>query len=91
MIFALGTNGPPHDDSVLQHMVDVAKGRPVYFVTTRVPQLWQDATNDSLRKFAATHHNVGIIDWHGLSNGHSEYLTDDGVHLTQSAVHNTRR
>lgn len=82
VIFALGTNGPPHDDSVLQHMVDVAKGRPVYFVTTRVPQPWQDATNDSLRKFAATHHNVGIIDWHGLSNGHSEYLTDDGVHLT---------
>lgn len=82
VIYALGTNGPPHDDSVLQHMVDVAKGKPVYFVTTRVPQPWQDVTNDRLRKFAQTHPNVGIIDWYGLSNGHSEYLTDDGVHLT---------
>lgn len=82
VVYALGTNGPPHDESVLQHMVDVAKGRPVYFVTTRVPQPWQDTTNDRLRKFAAKHPNVGIIDWHGLSNGHSEYLTDDGVHLT---------
>lgn len=82
VIFALGTNGPPHDDSVLQHMVDVAKGKPVYFVTTRVPQPWQDVTNSRLRNFAATHPNVGIIDWYGLSQGHSEYLTDDGVHLT---------
>lgn len=82
VIYALGTNGPPHDDSVLQHMVDVVHGKPVYFVTTRVPQPWQDVTNDRLRKFAATHPNVGIIDWHGFSEGHSEYLTDDGVHLT---------
>lgn len=82
VIYALGTNGPPHDDSVLQHMVDVAKGKPVYFVTTRVPQPWQDVTNDRLRKFAQTHPNVGIIDWNGFSKDHSEYLTDDGVHLT---------
>lgn len=82
VIYALGTNGPPHDDSVLQHMVDVAKGKPVYFVTTRVPQPWQDVTNDRLRKFAQTHPNVGIIDWNGFSKNHSEYLTDDGVHLT---------
>lgn len=82
VIYALGTNGPPRDDSVLQHMVDVAKGKPVYFVTTRVPQPWQDTTNERLRNFAATHPNVGIINWHGLSEGHSEYLTDDGVHLT---------
>ncbi|KXA20092.1 acyltransferase [Gardnerella vaginalis] len=82
VIFALGTNGPPRDDSVLQRMVDAAKGKPVYFVTTRVPQPWQDVTNEHLRKFAATHSNVGIIDWHGFSEGHSEYLTDDGVHLT---------
>ena len=82
VVYALGTNGPPNNDSLLQHLVDVAHGKPVYFVTTRVPQPWQDATNAKLREFAATHKNVGIIDWHGLSNGHSEYLTDDGVHLT---------
>lgn len=82
VVYALGTNGPPHDDSVLQNMVDVAKGKPVYFVTTRVPQPWQDVTNSRLRSFAATHANVGIIDWNGFSQGHSEYLTDDGVHLT---------
>lgn len=82
VIYALGTNGLPRNDSVLQHMVDVAKGKPIYFVTTRVPQPWQDATNSRLRDFASRNPNVGIIDWHGLSNGHSEYLTDDGVHLT---------
>lgn len=82
IIYALGTNGPPNNDSVLQQMVDAAKGKPVYFVTTRVPQPWQDITNERLRKFAATHPKVGIINWHGVSESHSEYLTDDGVHLT---------
>lgn len=82
VIYELGTNGPPRDESVLQNMVNVTGGKPVYFVTTRVPQPWQDETNARLRAFAAKRKNVGIIDWYGLSAGHSEFLTDDGIHLT---------
>ncbi len=82
VIYELGTNGPPRDESVLQNMVNITGGKPVYFVTTRVPQPWQDETNAKLRAFAAKRKNVGIIDWNGLSAGHSEFLTDDGIHLT---------
>lgn len=82
VIYELGTNGPPRDESVLQNMVNITGGKPVYFVTTRVPQPWQDETNAKLRAFASKHKNVGIIDWNGTSAGHSEFLTDDGIHLT---------
>ena len=82
VIYELGTNGPPRDESVLQNMVNITGEKPVYFVTTRVPQPWQDETNAKLRAFAAKRKNVGIIDWNGLSTGHSEFLTDDGIHLT---------
>lgn len=82
VIYELGTNGPPRDESVLQNMVNITGGKPVYFVTTRVPQPWQDETNAKLRSFASKRKNVGIIDWNGTSAGHSEFLTDDGIHLT---------
>lgn len=82
VIYELGTNGPPRDESVLQNMVNITGGKPVYFVTTRVPQPWQDETNAKLRTFASKRKNVGIIDWNGTSAGHSEFLTDDGIHLT---------
>ncbi|WP_421781767.1 acyltransferase family protein [Gardnerella sp. DNF01199S] len=82
VIYELGTNGPPRDESVLQNMVNITGGKPVYFVTTRVPQPWQDETNAKLRAFASKRKNVGIIDWNGTSAGHSEFLTDDGIHLT---------
>lgn len=82
VIYELGANGPPRDESVLQNMVNITGGKPVYFVTTRVPQPWQDETNAKLRAFASKRKNVGIIDWNGTSAGHSEFLTDDGIHLT---------
>ena len=57
-------------------------GKPLYFVTIRCPLELQDPNNKVLRKFADKYDNVGIIDWHGASEGHSEYLVDDGIHLT---------
>lgn len=82
VVYALGTNGLIQQVSQLEQMVQAAQGRPVYFVTLRVPQSQQDPNNTLLRSFAATHQNVGIIDWHGLTTGHSEFLADDGIHVT---------
>ena len=31
--------------------------------------------------------NVGIIDWHGYSEGHSEYLNDDGIHPNMTGAY----
>lgn len=82
VIFALGLNGLIRDESTVQALVDAVDGKPLYFVTIRCPLELQDPNNKVLRKFADKYDNVGIIDWHGASEGHSEYLVDDGIHLT---------
>ena len=84
IIYALGTNSLIRDPSTVQTLIDSANGKPVYFVTIRCPYPMQDMNNEVLREYAAKNSNVGIIDWHGASEGHSEYLLDDGTHLTEA-------
>ena len=84
VVFALGTNGLIRDTSTVQALVDAVGGKPLYFVTIRCPLELQDPNNQVFRDFAAKNDNVGIIDWYGTSEGHDEYLADDGIHLTSA-------
>lgn len=84
VIWALGTNGAVRDESYVQALIDAAGKRPVYFVTIRCPYPQQDSNNQLFRDVASKNKNVGIIDWLGASDGHPEYLYDDGIHLTPS-------
>lgn len=84
IIVALGGNSLIRDTSQVQAMIDAVGDKPLYFVTIRSPYPLQDANNQILREFADQHDNVGIIDWKGASEGHSEYLVDDGIHLTEA-------
>lgn len=86
VIFALGTNGLIQNESSVQTLIDAVGGKPLYFVTIRCPLPLQDMNNEVLRRFAANNPNVGIIDWHGASEGHPEYLYDDGIHLTNTGM-----
>lgn len=82
VIVELGGNSLIRDKSIVQKMIDAVGGKPMYFVTIRCPYPLQDANNQILRDYADQNSNVGIIDWYGESEGHSEYLVDDGQHLT---------
>ena len=82
VIVELGGNSLIRDKSIVQKMIDAVDGKPMYFVTIRCPYPLQDANNQILRDYASQNSNVGIIDWCGASEGHSEYLVDDGQHLT---------
>ncbi|MEE1295340.1 MAG: acyltransferase family protein [Bifidobacterium sp.] len=79
IIYALGTNGAATTQQIDQ-VVDAAGGRPLYFITERAPVAWVDANNAMFMDAAKAHRNVGVIDWAGTSNGHPEYLYDDGIH-----------
>lgn len=81
-IFALGSNGLIRSESQVQSLVDTMGGGPVYFITNRTPYPLQDANNEILNRYAQNHPNVGIIDWWALTEGHSEYVVDDGTHTT---------
>lgn len=79
IVFALGTNGAATHDQA-EHVVQLAAGRPLYFVTALAPVEWTAASNATFQEVAAAHPNVGIIDWSALATAHPEYLYDDGTH-----------
>ena len=79
IVFALGTNGAATRDQA-EHVVQLAAGRPLYFVTALAPVEWTAASNATFQEVAAALPNVGIIDWSALATAHPEYLYDDGTH-----------
>lgn len=79
IVFALGTNGAATREQA-EHVVQLAAGRPLYFVTALAPVDWTAASNATFQEVAAAHPNVGIIDWASLASAHPEYLYDDGTH-----------
>lgn len=85
VIAALGGNDTYGLDEKYQAVVDAVGGKPLYFITVREPQERQDWNNEAMRRIAAKNPNVGIMDWYGTSEGHSEYLVDDGIHLTDGS------
>lgn len=86
VICALGTNGLIRDPQQVQDLINAVGGKPIYFVTVRVPLELQDRNNQTIRDVCAQNDNAGVIDWNGTSEGHSEYLVDDGTHLTQAGI-----
>lgn len=86
VICALGTNGLIRDPQQVQDVINAVGGKPIYFVTVRVPLELQDRNNQTIRDVCAQNDHAGVIDWNGASEGHSEYLVDDGTHLTQAGI-----
>ena len=88
IIYGLGTNGIIRNEQVVQQLIDLAGGKPVYFVTIRMPYPNQEKNNNSMMRAAASHNgNVGIIDWYKYSEGHGEYLYDDGIHPNMTGAY----
>ena len=86
--FGLGTNGVISNEQEVQQLIDLTGGKPTYFITIRMPYPWQENNNNTmLREAAKKNKNVGIIDWHGYSEGHSEYLNDDGIHPNMTGAY----
>ena len=86
VICALGTNGLIRDSQQVQDVINAVGGKPIYFVTVRVPLELQDRNNQMIRDVCTQNDNAGVIDWNGASEVHSEYLVDDGTHLTQAGI-----
>lgn len=81
----LGVNGAiaPAD---VANVMQIANGRPVYWVNVRVPRSWQDSDNAELMMAAKKYSNLHVIDWFSASIGHPEYFVSDNVHLTTVGI-----
>ncbi|MCG4616923.1 acyltransferase family protein [Varibaculum cambriense] len=86
LVYALGSNGVLYGDRLVQNLIDTAQGRPMFLVTIRDPNPLQDINNEILNRLANNNPNVGIIDWWAASEGHREYLVDDGTHPTNAGA-----
>lgn len=86
VVFALGTNGAVNDEQIDELIEAVGKNRAVYFVNTRAPEPWIDATNAALEAAANRYDTVHLIDWSGFSAGQDRYFDGDGTHLTEEGA-----
>lgn len=82
VLVELGTNGPFTTEQVNTLIELIGSKRKVILVNTRVPRPWESIVNQVIKKAADTHDNVIFIDWHSASEQHSNYFSNDGVHLT---------
>lgn len=83
-VVLLGTNPSPNIDRYEKDMtsiVDSLSPRPVLLLTTTLFRESQRATNDVIRKVAASHDNVSVLDW-GTASAQEGVLNSDGVHPT---------
>ena len=85
-VISLGTNSLGNEEPVIRELITAMHGGPIYFVTLRSPYSNASENNEIIRRVAQENPNVGLIDWEKATEGHSEYLIDDGIHLTPLGV-----
>ena len=81
VIFGVGTNGQLLDDDIDAMMAEISPDKHVWFITVRGPAANYLRYNEAIWRAAERYSNVGVIDWYGASEGHDDYVSDDGIHL----------
>lgn len=81
IVFSLGTNGSVTDSQFDELMKTVGDKKRVFFVNTRSPQDWMNATNDALRRGCERYENAHLIDWFSYTQNRNDLFDGDGTHL----------
>lgn len=85
LVVAMSTNSWV-EDSVIQSYVTLAGDRPLIFVNTVVPIVWESSNNQNLAAAAATYDNVYAMDWYGAVKGRPDYFYEDAFHPLPEAA-----
>jgi len=80
VIIGLGTNGTFTNEAFQSIMTSIGDQRQVYWINVRSDAKWTDEVNRDLGKMAKRYKNLHIVDWHGASAGHDDWLTADKTH-----------
>lgn len=72
----------PASDDVVSQMIEACGDRHVYIINVRIPEVEQEQINAQLDRMAQKYDNVELIDWYGYSEGHTDWIYEDGEHLT---------
>jgi peptidoglycan/LPS O-acetylase OafA/YrhL len=83
IVVHLGTNGRATDGALDQMLQLAGPKRFVFFVTARVPRVWEGEVNDTLHRAMTRFANVRVLEWRDYSGCHDDWFTD-GFHLTDA-------
>jgi peptidoglycan/LPS O-acetylase OafA/YrhL len=87
IVLHLGTNGRITDSLFDQMMQTIGPGHRVYFLTARVPRLWESEVNNTLHAGATRWPNVHVLEWRTFSGCHDDWFVADGFHLRTQGQH----
>lgn len=81
VVIQVGDNGALRADRLDEALTLLNGARRVVIVNLRVPRAWEAPNNVILADLVRRHPNAVLVDWYAASEGHSEYLYDDQIHL----------
>jgi len=87
LVIHLGTNGHITGDMFDQMMRTIGRGHTVYFLTARVPRLWEAEVNATLHDGAKRWPNAHILEWRDYAGCHDDWFVNDGFHLRTPGQH----
>jgi peptidoglycan/LPS O-acetylase OafA/YrhL len=80
VVIHLGTNGRLTPE-MFDAMMNAAQGRQVYWITARVPRVWEAESNASIRQGVPRYKNAHLLDWKEYAGCHDDWFVNDGFHL----------
>ncbi len=84
VIIDLGNNNHLTESDV-RTLFELLKYQPkIIVVDTAVPRSWRDDNNFIIKRVMADYPMTQLIDWASISQGHPEYFSPDGVHLSNT-------
>jgi len=87
VVIHLGTNGRITNDLFDQIMRTIGPGHKVFFLTARVPRLWEAEVNSTLHQGASRWPNARILEWRDFAGCHDDWFVNDGFHLRTQGQH----
>ncbi len=85
ILVVLGANGS-FSAKDMDNLMNVADGKPVFFVNTTVNRKWQKSVNTELAKTAKRFDNAHLIDWKTYSQHHDDWFEEDDIHMNHTGA-----
>lgn len=82
VVISIGTNGVLTHEAMDRFLADAGPERRLWFVNMRSPNAKDVDNNALVDEYVAANANVSLVDWHAATEGHDDWLSEDGIHLT---------
>ena len=82
VVISIGTNGVLTDEDMKAFLDAVGDERELWYVNLRSPNAKDIDNNALIDEYVSKNENMHLIDWNSATEGHEDWLIEDGIHLT---------